>query len=638
MSPADRYRYFRIEAKELVEGLASGVLALERGVAPEAIKRLLRLAHTLKGAARVVEQAEIARAAHALEEALQPLAEQAGPAAREEIDRMLQLTDAISRLITALGEEPAPAAPEAAAPPPAEAIGETVRVPLAELEGMLAGIAEAQVQLEGLRRRLVEPGRAADDLTDRLDRATSELDGVREGLHRARLLPARRIVPELERACRDAAIMLGKEVRFESTGGETRLDGHVLLAVRDALLHLVRNAVDHGIESPAERRAAGKPAAGRIRLSIARRGDRVAFALEDDGRGLDLAAIGAAAAARGLIAPEEARHPQPETLTRLVFESGFSTRAEVTEISGRGVGLDVVHDVVARLKGELRLATEPGRGLTVEAIVPLSLLAIKALVVESGGMTAAIPLDAIVTTARAGEGDLARTGDREAFLVEEALVPFMPLTPREAGVSAPWSVVVVQAGTGRAAVGVDRIVEVEETVVRPLPAMLGRLPLVSGASLDAEGVPRPLYDPVGLVAAARRTPSAPRPAPPPPKPRILVVDDSLTTRMLEASILESAGYEVEVAASGEEGLAKARAGRYDLMIVDVEMPGMTGFEVVATTRQDPALQRLPAVLLTSRASASDRRRGAEVGARAYMVKGEFEQGRFLQTIQGLVGR
>ncbi|MFP5502242.1 MAG: ATP-binding protein, partial [Candidatus Sericytochromatia bacterium] len=580
MSPADRYRYFRIEAKELLEGLAAGVLALERETDAHELKRLLRLAHTLKGAARVVEQGEIAEAAHALEEVLQPLQGHAGPAPKAAVDAALALTDAIGEALGRLSEEPpaellqAPAAPQAAEEP-----SETVRVSLADLETLLAGIAEANVQLDGLRQRLGGEGAGARDLTDRLDRAQNELEIVRERAHHMRLLPAHRIFGQLERAGRDVAARLEKTVLFEAAGGETRLDGHVLLELRDALLHLVRNAVDHGIESPFDRRRAGKPPEGRLRLEVERRGDRVAFVLEDDGRGLDLQAIRKAAVARGLIGGEDEAIAEGD-LTRLLFESGFSTRKDVTEISGRGVGLDVVRDVVSRLKGELRVETAPGRGLRVEAIVPLSLLAIKALVVEAGGVVGAIPLDAVMVTARVGAGELVRSGDREALLVEDVLIPFMPLAERPIGDDAAWSVVVVQAGTGRAAIGVERILEVADAVVRPLPVQLGALPLVSGASFDAEGVPRPIYDPVGLVSAVRDRP-APKPsAPRPRRKRILVVDDSLTTRMLEASILESAGYEVTLAASGEEGLAKAREGSYDLMIVDVEMPGMSGFEVV----------------------------------------------------------
>jgi two-component system chemotaxis sensor kinase CheA len=245
-----------------------------------------------------------------------------------------------------------------------------------------------------------------------------------------------------------------------------------------------------------------------------------------------------------------------------------------------------------------------------------------------------------VRTLRAGEADVVRSGDRATIRHDGAFVPFAPLA-RLLGGEAPrgtrrFSVVVLAAGGRLAALGVDRVRGTSAEVVRSLPAAAGRAPTVAGAALDPEGNPRLVLDPGELVARATTGVATETLAPPPKRAPVLVIDDSLTTRMLEQSILESAGYEVELATSAEEGLEKARARTFGVFVVDVEMPGMDGYEFVARTRKDPALGRTPAILVTSRGSPEDRRRGAEAGASAYIVKGEFDQGRLLSAIAELM--
>jgi two-component system chemotaxis sensor kinase CheA len=294
----------------------------------------------------------------------------------------------------------------------------------------------------------------------------------------------------------------------------------------------------------------------------------------------------------------------------------------------------------------------------------MAVASLQCLLVEAGGAPAAIPLGAVATTLRLSLPDLSGAADRVSFLFERQAIPFAALgkllrrearDPGEEKGDRPFSVVVVRAlpGAGEpgegscAALRVDRLLGCATIVVRPLPALVLADPAVAGVWLDAEGNPQLVLDPPGLVAAAGRQTSL-EAAPPASAPGaaavslaripILVVDDSLTTRMLEQSILESAGYAVEVASSAEEALGKARARPYCLFVVDVEMPGMSGFEFVALTRQDPALQRVPAVLVTSLSGAEDRRRGAEAGASAFIVKGEFDQRHLLDVVRTSIGQ
>jgi len=679
--PADPYKYFRIEARELLEGLNRGVLDLERGIHDgELVARLLRLAHTLKGAARVVKQPAIADAAHTVEDALAPHRGAPGPVPRGWAEEVLGYLDTIETRLTAL-DRPVEERPPVVASASEEAFT-TVRVEIAEMDSLLEGLSEACVRLAALRDdlgALARLRRVAGILHDRvqaraglagardtgtgpsaleelggslatvqrslaarLDASHEQLLHVRDAVSNLRLVPAASLSGALQRAVRDAAQSVARRVEFELRGGEVRLDPHVLAALRDALLHVVRNSVAHGVEPEAERVAAGKPAAGRVQVDVERRGNRVVFACRDDGRGIDVEAVRRAAVQRGLLSAPASDSLSAAEVIRLILEGGVTTSKDVTQVSGRGIGLDVVRETAARLKGEVTVLTEAGVGTTVEVSVPVSLSLLAALAVDAAGV-ALLPLDAVRETLRLADRDVARSAGGDRILYDGQPVPFLPLADALGRPAAshphgrPWSVVVVRSGSALVALGVERLLGITHVVVRPLPALAVADPVVACASIDADGGPQLMLDPAGIVAAATgNRPLAAEVAEPSRLP-VLVVDDSLTTRMLEQSILESAGYEVDLASSAEEALVKARARRYGMFLVDVEMPGIDGFEFVGRTRTDPALRDVPAILITSRTSAEDRRRGAEAGARDYIAKSEFDQGRLLERIRELAG-
>jgi two-component system chemotaxis sensor kinase CheA len=677
----DPYKYFRIEARELVDQLGKTLLELERGPSADLVAQLLRGAHTLKGAARVVRQREIADRAHALEEALGPLRSPSAPMPPGTIDACLALVDDMSARVTALD---VPAVSEAVAPSRTapEEPARALHADVAEMDDLLDGVTELHAQLAPARRalgsleraqRLAEliagqlavprgqgQGRGGDAQTRLLaeelgallasvDRTLSvgveqidrEMTEVRRVAEQLRLMPARGIFGVLERTTRDAAQALGRPVTFEAHGGDVRLDSHVLGVVQGALMQVARNAIAHGIEPPAQRAAAGKPRAGRFTIDVTRRGRLVAFSGRDDGRGVDLEAVRAAAQKSGLPS-SEARALGSAVLLGGLMKGGLSTSASVTEVSGRGIGLDVVRETAARLGGEVFVHTKPGEGTTVELVVPVSVASVLGLVVGAAGVTATIPLDAVVRTLRIAATAVTRSAEGETVVHEGAAIPFLPLSrvlsSRHVSSREPraWSAVIVRGAGGVAVIGVDRLLGTATVVLRPLPELAPAAAVVAGASLDAEGSPQLVLDPDALVSAARERSPLPRDAAAPRAP-ILVIDDSLTTRMLERSILESAGYEVDVAASGEEGLEKARQRRYGLFLVDIEMPGIDGFTFVERTRADATLRSIPAILVSSRSSPEDFRRGEEVGALAYMVKSEFDQGALLQRIREQVG-
>ncbi len=358
-------------------------------------------------------------------------------------------------------------------------------------------------------------------------------------------------------------------------------------------------------------------------------------------RGIDLAAIRRVVSERRLATPAAAQTLGMREAIQLLFQGGVSTAPAVSEVMGRGVGLDVVRATATRLKGDIDLHSEPNRGTTVEIAVPVSLESLDVLAVSASEWTGLIPFDAVQRTLQLKESDLVHSATGTAVFWEEA-IPFRLLGEivggsRVTAKSGEWTAVVVRARGGSVALGVDRLEGVRNVVVRPLPPLCGPVPLVASVTFNAGGDPQLVLDPAALFDAVRvKTGRATEPLAARPLP-ILVVDDSLTTRMLEQSILETAGYEVELATSGEEGYEKARKGRYAVFVVDVEMPGMNGFELLERLRADPLTNQTPAILVTSRVSFDDLRRGELVGARAHISKGDFDGGHLLRTIRRLIG-
>lgn len=592
-----------------------------------------------------------------MEEVLAPRRGDVTALPRDDARTILGHLDGMRQLVAAIEPPPDDAAPEAAAPEPADGLApvagpaaETVRVDIREMDALLRQVAETSVAFGGIRAQiaalstLARSGATRGELTALLrtleagaERVAVGLEETHERVYAARLVPSSTIFPALERAARDAAEALARAVDFTAIGGDVRLDAHVLSAVGAALAHLVRNAVAHGIEEAPARVAQGKSARGAVRVTVERRGSRVAFACDDDGRGVDLDAVRARAIASGRL-PAGASAPSAEELLGLLGEGGLSTSDRVTELAGRGIGVDVARATAERFRGELRVSSEPGRGARFELEVPVSIASISALVVEVEGVAATVPLDAVRRAVRVRPEDIATVDERESISHEGKQIPFLRLERAlrigdAARTRASYAAVVLQAAGATAALGVDRLLGTSSVVMHPVPAYVAADAIIAGAALDAEGNPELVLDARGIVEAAARARGPARVRPRAPLAPILVVDDSLTTRMLEKSILESAGYVVDLATSAEEALAKASERRYAFFVVDVEMPGMDGFGFVAATRADPVLRDIPTVLVTSRGAPEDRARGEAAGAVAYIVKGEFDQGVLLDTLR-----
>ena len=685
----DPYKYFRIEARELLDLLTRGVLDLDKGAAPAGVVgALLRHAHTLKGAARVVRQPEIADQAHAMEEALEPFRESTEPVPVDRLEVLLALLDTIGERIARLPlpESDVAGTVERAQP---EAPARLVRTELAEIDLLLDGVGEAKAQLGVLQsevHRIEQLRELATIITSQLtsshgpgparhggeqgpvraqvatadllgvvstlegslkggiERLDRELGDVREGVEHLRLVPANAIFVDLERAVRDVAKAQSKSVAFTGLGGDVRLDADLLAAAQGAIQQVVRNAVVHGIETEDERRSRGKMACGQVTVEVARHGRRAVFTCSDDGRGIDLDAVREVARRKGLLADDVASLSTSE-LVELLLRGGLSTADTVTELSGRGIGLDIVRDFAARMGGEVTVTTEAGEGTVVRVEVPVSLVSFQALMVESEAATVLIPLDAVIQTVSVVAGEIHAGPHGETLTHEGEVIPFLQLSELLSG-GAAWdrprgrrSVLIIGSGSSVAAIGVRRLRGISEIIVRPLPSLIPGSEVISGVWLDGEGNPQLVLDPEGLVAAARRDRGGvARVVEEASLSPVLVIDDSLTTRMLEQSILESAGYAVEVASSAEEGLAKVSTTPYLLVLVDVEMPGMDGFGFVERIKADPEFRDLPSILVSSRSAPEDIQRGLDAGANDYFTKGEFDQGRLLERIRELTVR
>jgi len=591
----------------------------------------------------------------------------------------------ISRLTAFVpAARPAPAAPGAPPPVPATALGpalldrrngDTLRVGAEKLDAVLtrsgelllavrqaerrrgdwtaledaaAGVAADVRRLQALlpaavpsatRAAAYQVGAGIDKLTDGLERAVADATAGGRGLVRTatdldagvrslRMVPFAEAGHGLERAVRDLALAAGKDVAFKLMGHEVELDRAVAERLKSPLLHLVRNAVDHGIESPPERAGAGKPAAGVITVSAALKGARVEIAVSDDGRGLDRERIREEARARGL--PESA---DDRDLMALVFHPGLSTARALTAVSGRGVGLDVVKSQVNALHGTVGIESVAGSGTTFTLTVPLTVTLIRALLVESAGHTFALATTQVLGLRRLSPREVRNVGGREMLAVNHGLLPLISLAGA-LGLAPPRRdrgqggfVVLVEAGTSRVAFVVDELLAEQDLVVTALGRRLRRVPNVAGCALLEDGDIAIILSAAELAESALRAPLR-RPllaaaAPEAVRRRLLVADDSVTTRTLEKTILEEAGYEVRLAADGHQAWRILQEEAIDLVVADVEMPGMDGFTLTDTLRHSSVLGRIPVVLVTSLSSDKDRARGLEVGADAYIVKSGF---------------
>jgi len=496
----------------------------------------------------------------------------------------------------------------------------------------------------------LQRGFAGDAL--HLARVTNDLG---EGVMKVRMLPVSTVFDAFPRMVRDLARDMNKEVELLMEGTETELDRKMLEEMKDPLMHIVRNAVDHGIERPDARAKAGKPRQGTIVLKAFQKGNNIVIEVADDGGGINRNKVKQSAVKAGLISAEEMPTLSDDETLRLIFAPGLSTSAMITDISGRGVGMDVVRRNVEALQGQVDIESTLGQGTTISLTLPLTLATTQELLVQVGDQTYGIPITAVERIQRVRPKEIAAVGGRQAILVDNEPVSLArlanvlerPVAELQVGADEKVPTVILASAKRRIAFLVDAVVGQQETVVKSLGKQLSRVRNVAGATILGTGQIIMTLNPTDLMKSARgmdgrvaaATPqrtgkSAEKKA---KQATILVVDDSLSTRTLEKNILETAGYKVVVAPDGMEAMSILSSnGGCDLVVSDVLMPRMTGFELTAAVKGDPKLKKIPVILVTSLDSRADKERGIEVGADAYLVKSNFDQANLLQTIGQLV--
>lgn len=490
-------------------------------------------------------------------------------------------------------------------------------------------LAEVTRNLAALERDIQEQARTADTVSQRLI----------ESARHIRQRPFGDIAQPLARVGRDVGVQTGKTVRVVVSGEHVEADRTVLEALREPLIHLVRNAADHGLETPAERERAGKPLEGTVRIEAALRGDRLTVTVSDDGRGLDVPAIRAALARKGRHVP-----PDDAAVVRSLLGGQISTRTVATEISGRGVGLDAARAAVERIGGTLDVRWTRGAGTAFILEVPLSIATMRALMVSIGGHQIGVPTALVERVERAAPGATSVVAGERVLVGRDAPIRLASLG-RLLGARADEApdgdhalqVVVVVAAGARLALVVDELIEEREVVVRPIEYAASVGTRYVGAALLADGMVAPVLNVPGVIGeAGDRGTARFADATAAGRARILVADDSITTRALEESVLAAAGYDVVTAPDGAEALRIIEGGGIDLLVTDVEMPAMTGLELCARIRASRTSALLPVIIVSSLDRPEHRAQGMEAGADAYVTKSSFEQGELIALVERLL--
>lgn len=483
-----------------------------------------------------------------------------------------------------------------------------------------------------------------------IDRAALEAGAaeISDLVHDAALLPASSVLAPFSAFVREFSRTSGKSVELVVEGGEIEVDRRILDALREPIMHLIRNSIDHGIEDPATRAAQGKPASGTVRIRVfPRSGSRVGIEVADDGAGIDSRAIRQTAVDTGMITPGEDAALTDSEAVWLIFRSGLTTSRVVTELSGRGLGLAIVEDSVSRLGGKVTVSSAPGKGTAITLSVPVRMTTLRGLLVRAERQVYVLPMQQVKQVLRVRPDSLALSRGRPTVQILGEAIEVIRLTDAlgipgsapQSGEVRPMPIVIIAYGAGQIACMVDEVIRVQEIAVRPLGAQLRSVRRIEGAVVLGDGRVALVLDPLELIQDAMQA-ERPLPLLAPPGGaalRILVVEDSVTSRVLLQEVLEGAGYLVETAVDGIDALGRLKEYEFDMVISDVDMPRMNGFTLTEKIRAGDQ-NRIPVVLVTSLDSPEDRAQGMAVGADAYIVKSSFKTGDFLRTIRRLVRR
>jgi two-component system chemotaxis sensor kinase CheA len=674
------------------------------------LEDMFREAHSLKGAARMLGLIQIQTLAHQLEDALGTARKGEAALQSDAVAGMYQTLETIRGLVKGEIEEQSsaefgvrtselkpesvevtPSVPQSAfrtlqsnVPQSTAFRIETIRVDPTRLDPLLTQAGELTVTKIRIARRLAEidelldycdewdravhigqfSSNAAEQIGQRLEPLQATLNHLRtgayedsarldfiaeqleSGIRTLRLLPMSTLFVLFPRLVHDLARDQRKEVELVVEGENAVADKHVLEEMKDPLMHILRNAIDHGIEAPEQREQAGKPRTGTIRIKASQTSASITIEVSDDGRGLDIEAIRRTALKRGMHSEEELAGMSAAQIQSLILASGFSTSTLITDVSGRGVGLDVVRNNVERLKGTLQIESVPGKGLTLRAQLPISLATVRVLITASSGRRYALPVEHVQFSRKVQTHELYSMEGRQTISIDSQPVSVARLDEllgiAEAVAVPHFTVVCVVLSVGEERFGlmVDEVVDELEVVLKPQSKLLKRVRNVSGATILETGEVCMVLNPHDLLKTLCKRLVVGGPAPAveavPTKKVLLLAEDSITTRTQEKRILEGAGYEVVTAVDGADAYNKLNTRSFDAVVSDILMPNMTGLMLTEKIRADKKYAELPIILVTSLASEEDQRRGLEAGANAYISKPSFDQRLLLDCLARLI--
>lgn len=477
--------------------------------------------------------------------------------------------------------------------------------------------------------------------------SSTNITGLVENIKDVLLLPFTHITAGFTKLVRDLARDLGKEAELVIEGAESNCDKRILEELKDGLVHILRNCLDHGIEKPQFRRNAGKNSSGKIKISIQPiEGNKVSIIIEDDGQGINIDRLKRALIQREILEPHRLNVLSDDEIINFIFYSDVSTAENITDISGRGLGMAIVKEKIEKLDGSISLESFPGKGMKISILIPIYLSSLRGIIFRCNETILAIPTIRVSRVLRIKIANIKTVGNKETVNIEGFPVALVDMGEKlnikgssRAGNPDYITCLFIKSGEKRVAFKIDEIIDEREIIIKQFNAQLSRIRFISGTTLLVNGAIVPVLNVLDLVLAVERegrSGSALSAQIDKLEKKILVVDDSITSRMLVKDILESFGYIVTTAFDGLDGLQTLKNEKFDLVVSDVEMPRMSGFDLASSIRQDLNMKNLPVILVTALAKPEDREKGIQSGANAYIVKSSFDQSVLLDTIERLL--